>query len=291
MAREIDVVVKKGDTLSAIASKYNTDIKKIMSMNPNIKDPNLINVGSTIKIEPKNKVNTENVELIPNTELKTVIGVNPVGETEKDLKADEIESKNPNNNKDIKSIAAEVMNGKWGNGDARRENLLKAGYNPDDVQRIINEDYIMKKNYKSSIDPKMTVNKGNNSNNDTLQTSSNSTDWSGSVLNSRDGVNDGPSGKESYYNLSMKKIASESQPGGFIYEEAVRNGNADNLSNNVWVRSDGVKMMGDYVMVAANLSVHPRGSLVPTSLGMGVVVDTGGFAESDPNQLDIAVNW
>ena len=44
-------------------------------------------------------------------------------------------------------------------------------------------------------------------------------------------------------------------------------------------------------MVAANLGVHPRGSLVETSLGTGIVVDTGGFAEGNPTQLDIAVDW
>ena len=115
--------------------------------------------------------------------------------------------------------------------------------------------------------------------------------WDGRTLNSYDGTVDGPSGKETYYNLSMKKIAKESQPGGWIYNEAFQNGFADNLSSNVWVRDDGVKMMGNYVMVAANLSVHPRGSLVATSLGIGVVVDTGKFAISNPNQIDIATTW
>ena len=58
-----------------------------------------------------------------------------------------------------------------------------------------------------------------------------------------------------------------------------------------WVRDDGVKMLGDYVMVAANLNLRPRGSLVETSLGTGIVCDTGGFAKKNPTQLDIAVTW
>lgn len=58
-----------------------------------------------------------------------------------------------------------------------------------------------------------------------------------------------------------------------------------------WVRDDGVKMFGNYVMVAAKLSDHPRGSLVPTSLGTGIVCDTGAFANGNSVQLDIAVNW
>ncbi len=58
-----------------------------------------------------------------------------------------------------------------------------------------------------------------------------------------------------------------------------------------WVREDGVKMLGDYVMVAANLSIRPKGTILPTSLGMGIVVDTGSFALRNPTQLDIATAW
>lgn len=101
--------------------------------------------------------------------------------------------------------------------------------------------------------------------------------WSGSVLSPMAGVNMGPSGKETYYNLPMDGVIATMR----------RMGNNDPY----WVRADGVKMLGNYVMVAANLSIRPRGSLVPTSLGMGIVCDTGGFAYSNPTQLDIAVSW
>ena len=50
-------------------------------------------------------------------------------------------------------------------------------------------------------------------------------------------------------------------------------------------------MLGDYIMCAANLRVHPRGSLVESSLGTCIVCDTGGFASRNSNQLDIAVTW
>ena len=50
-------------------------------------------------------------------------------------------------------------------------------------------------------------------------------------------------------------------------------------------------MLGPYIMVAAHLGIHPRGSLVQTSLGTGVVVDTGAFSKSNAHQIDIAVNW
>ena len=101
--------------------------------------------------------------------------------------------------------------------------------------------------------------------------------WNESRLTAGSGVNYGPSGKETYYNLDMT---------GVIYMMRCL-GNTDEY----WVRSDGCKMLGSYIMIAANLSVHPRGSLVQTSLGTGIVCDTGSFAEEDPNQIDIAVTW
>lgn len=102
-------------------------------------------------------------------------------------------------------------------------------------------------------------------------------EYNGEVLNPSAGTIMGPSGKETYYNLPMEGVI-----------EIMRSiGNTDRY----WVREDGVKMLGDYVMVAAHLPTRPRGSLVPTSLGMGIVCDTGTFALSNHTQLDIAVNW
>lgn len=111
----------------------------------------------------------------------------------------------------------------------------------------------------------------------TQQTATTNTNWNGSVLSAASGVNYGPSGKETYYNLDMSGVVSIMRGMGNTGE--------------YWVRADGCKMLGDYIMVAANLSVHPRGSLVPTSLGTGIVCDTGGFAAGNANQLDIATIW
>ena len=101
--------------------------------------------------------------------------------------------------------------------------------------------------------------------------------WTGETLNSYNGIVDGPSGHETYYNLSMQGVIRIMQEAGYDYE--------------YWVRSDGVKMYGEYVMVAADLSIHPRGSLVETSLGTGIVCDTGDFIYYDSTRLDIAVTW
>lgn len=74
-------------------------------------------------------------------------------------------------------------------------------------------------------------------------------------------------------------------------DQVVANAQAAGIQGEYWVREDGVKMYGDYVIVAANLDVHPRGSTVETSLGTGIVLDTGSFASENPTQVDIATDW
>ena len=94
------------------------------------------------------------------------------------------------------------------------------------------------------------------------------------VLTPSKGVNYFNGRKETYYNLDMSGCVS------------IMRGLGNN--DEYWVRSDGCKMLGNYIMCAADLSVYPRGSLVETSLGTAIVVDTG-YLES--NQIDIAVSW
>lgn len=104
--------------------------------------------------------------------------------------------------------------------------------------------------------------------------------WDGPVLTASKGVNYGPSGKETYYNLPMGGVVRIMRNMGFSESEFP-----------YWVREDGVKMLGPYCLCACNLSVHPRGSLVETSLGKGICADTGGFAKNNPYQIDIATSW
>lgn len=111
-------------------------------------------------------------------------------------------------------------------------------------------------------------------------TSTSTSSWNGAVLTRSAGTVIGPSGKETYYNLDMSGVVS-----------IMRNLGYDSTNYPYWVRSDGCKMLGDYIMCAANLNVHPRGTLVQSSLGMCIVCDTGGFAYSNTTQLDIATTW
>lgn len=106
------------------------------------------------------------------------------------------------------------------------------------------------------------------------------TSYSGEVLTPAAGRINGPSGEETYYNLPMDGVIRNMRNLGFSEAEYP-----------YAIRSDGVKTLGGYVMVAANLALRPKGTLVATSLGTGIVCDTGGFALSNPTQLDIAVAW
>lgn len=79
---------------------------------------------------------------------------------------------------------------------------------------------------------------------------------------------------ETYYNLDMSGVVDWMHSLGY--------------EGDYWVRSDGVKMFGDYVMVAADYDYEPKGTITETSLGLGIVCDTGlgGWGWHD-----IAVDW
>ena len=102
-------------------------------------------------------------------------------------------------------------------------------------------------------------------------------EWDGDIINSYVGTVKGPSGKETYYNLPMSGVIAIMEDLGYTGE--------------YWVREDGAKMLGDFIMVAAELGSRPKGTIIKTSLGWAVVADTGGFARYNPKQLDIATAW
>ena len=83
--------------------------------------------------------------------------------------------------------------------------------------------------------------------------------------------------RETYYNLPMEGVIATARYNG--------------IGGEYWIRSDGCKMLGDYIILACNRDVHPYGSIVLTSLGYGISLDTGGFAYDYPYGVDIAVNW
>jgi len=96
-----------------------------------------------------------------------------------------------------------------------------------------------------------------------------------STLNKSNGVFYYNGFKETYYNLDMTRVVTNMSYLGFDYE--------------YWVRTDGVKMFGDYVIVAADLSLYPKGTILETSVGKAIVCDTGSAIIG--NILDVAVAW
>ncbi len=84
----------------------------------------------------------------------------------------------------------------------------------------------------------------------------------------------GVSHRETYYDLPMNVTMGSCGGGDYT------------------VRTDGAKVDKDgYILVAANLGNYPRCSIVETSMGLGKVYDTGGFAVRHPHGFDLATDW
>ena len=97
------------------------------------------------------------------------------------------------------------------------------------------------------------------------------------ILNSYNGVNYFEGRKETYYNKPMKRVCAKASDMG--------------ITGEYWEREDGAKMFGTFVIVAAAHDRYPYGSVVGTSLGYGIVLDTGTFAQTNKEQIDIATTW
>lgn len=80
--------------------------------------------------------------------------------------------------------------------------------------------------------------------------------------------------RETYYDLNMNVVITACGGGGYT------------------VRADGAKVDKDgYILIAANYGNYPRCSIVETSMGLGRVYDTGGFAVRHPHGFDLATDW
>ncbi len=80
--------------------------------------------------------------------------------------------------------------------------------------------------------------------------------------------------RETYYDLPMNIVMNACGGGNYT------------------IRSDGAKIDKDgYILIAANLGNYPRCSIVETSMGLGKVYDTGGFAVKHPHGFDLATDW
>ena len=92
--------------------------------------------------------------------------------------------------------------------------------------------------------------------------------------------------KESYYACSLSGVFNLfSEEIGYDYSAVAQR------SDGVWCIMTGASEAEWLVCVAADLNIYPRGSLVRTSLGYGIVCDTGEFIyyEDGSRWFDIAV--
>jgi len=62
--------IKRGDTLSRLAQKYNTTVEELMDANPNIKDKNKIYTGETLTIPGKTQVGGSSRIITPGTDTE-----------------------------------------------------------------------------------------------------------------------------------------------------------------------------------------------------------------------------
>lgn len=157
----------------------------------------------------------------------------------------------------------EDKNSKW----------VKIKYN-DGNEGYVKKEYIS--DNQTKIEVKKEVNTSTNSSSNNTNSNSNSNIASTHLTRSA-GVNTFQGHRESYYNLDMSGVVQIMRNAGYNY--------------NYWVRDDGVKMFGNYVMIAANFNLYPRGTIIQCSLGTAIVCDTGGFVSRWPNGFDIATAW
>lgn len=99
-----------------------------------------------------------------------------------------------------------------------------------------------------------------------------------SGLTPSSGINNFNGHTESWYNLPMDGVIQQARNYG--------------IEGEYWVNPEnGVKMYGDYVICACNRDIYPLGSLVETSFGTGISLDTGSFVDWNPTNCDIATSW
>lgn len=173
-------------------------------------------------------------------------------------RADNVHTDNTQEVKTAEELADEVLN-RGINGE-EREAFLGERY--DEVQRLIDEKYQISMpvyEYEEEVyfyQPDTGISYGDG------------------ALNPESGVNYYNGIMETYYSLPMDGLIS------LLYDLG--------YSGEYWIRADGVKMFGDYIIVAADFGQFPRGTVVQTSLGTGMVLDTGlgGY-----NWFDLATNW
>lgn len=106
--------IKKGDTLSGIASKYGTSVSTLMSLNPYIKNANLIYAGNSLNL-PGAKTNTSST-----AQKKTTVTTKP-SQTTQQLAEAYAKSQTANTANETQSLLSQYQK----IADSRKQALLK----------------------------------------------------------------------------------------------------------------------------------------------------------------------
>lgn len=105
------------------------------------------------------------------------------------------------------------------------------------------------------------------------------------LSNNNLGYYDGLFGKESYCNIPPDYIINTARQCGYKENDFP-----------YWIREDGCRMLGNYIICAADYNVYPYGTIIDTSLGKGIVIDTGStLIKSDKwhydHDIDLYTIW
>lgn len=235
----------------------NKDVK-LKSTKIEVQTKETSDVGVSVN-EPKEETTTARTVIV---ETETT--------TEEETTNDNINSNSNNNNgadtgdadisdgdiRRVEEIARDAINGVYGNGKDREialgeryaevQNWIDANYEPP-AKAYVEPDYEDSYSYEDTYSYGHSYPSG-----DGVLTPTSGINYYGGVL-------------ETYYDLDMSWCISVMRGMGF-----------DEVNYPYWIRSDGCKMLGDYIMVAADFGWEPRGTFTWTSLGAAIVVDTGG---------------
>lgn len=96
------------------------------------------------------------------------------------------------------------------------------------------------------------------------------------ILTARKGVNYFNGQKETWYNLPMDRVLDRADKNFGSHHKR-------------WVDERGVKYYGTYIILAG--AKERYGEIVETSLGTGIILDSGAFALENPTAVDVAVTW
>ena len=268
-------VVMPGDSLSKIAKIAGTDVQSLMAVNQgNITDPNMIMVGQQINIPETLEMSAPATPAAPAVET-----VNIVPEQQVPVMQQAPAEASP---QAVVIDQAAIEAAQKAAAEAQAAAAAQAALEAQQAEALRKEQEALALQQQQAAEAQAAALAA-------AQMAAQTATFNPNVLNSNVGTIEGPSGKETYYDLKMDGCF------GNVAQADLLKTSMQNLGlefpRDFHVREDGVKCLGDYVLVAANLDVRPKGTIVNTSLGKGIVVDTGAFAATNPTQLDIATNW